>query len=323
MSLLFSHWSYDPLLPAVLILALGHELGLRRLNRLSSPAGASRRRQRSWWFYLGLGVLLVAVESPIDYWSERYFWVHMIQHLLLIFAAPVPIAVGAPWQPLEYVVPATVRRRVLRALLIGAWSGLPRRLLSGLRSPWLAVGGLNAALVFWHLPGPFDLAEENQAVHVWLMHGSFFVFGVLFWLGLIESRPFRPRLTPVSQMSAVFTTAVVMWILAMALSVFSNSCWYGWYLRQEPGYAAFADQQIGAGIMWVSGAVWALPAMVAATRRLMDQRGGAAKPPPGTLLAGWLGRGQGRMHARLAAQAGRPGTNRGRPGPGRCGPHQY
>lgn len=299
MDLVLQHWSYDPFLPVVAVIAGMHELGLRRLNRRSQPAVARRRRLRSLWFYLGLGVLLVAVESPIDYWSDYYFWVHMIQHLLLIFAAPVPIVAGAPWQPLQHGIPAGLRRRLARAMIASSRTAIPRRLFRWLRSPWVAVIGLNAALVLWHLPAPFDLAEDNPAVHVWLMHGSFFVFGVLFWLQLIESRPFRIRLSPAGQILAIFATANVMFIMAMALSVFSSGSWYPWYLHQEPAYAAFADQQLGAGIMWTCGDVWAVPAMVVAVRRLIDQRRrtGGLELVVGSLVRG---RRPGRVHARLA-----------------------
>src|SRR3984957_5075883 len=100
MNYLTAHWSFDPFLVAALVLVGWHEIGLAGLARRSRPERTRERRRRSFWFYGGLVVLLLAVESPIDYWADDYFFVHMIQHLLLMFAAPTLIVAGAPWQPL-------------------------------------------------------------------------------------------------------------------------------------------------------------------------------------------------------------------------------
>lgn len=274
MPLLLQHWSFDPFLVVALAAAFVHERGLRRINRRSSPARARRRRRRSWWFYAGLAVLLLAVESPVDYWADSYFWVHMIQHLLLIFAAPPPIVASAPWLPLQHGLPARPRRAVSRFLLRGGRRAPQRRLGRWLLSPWFAVVGLNAVVIFWHMPGPLDLAEYNLTVHVWGMHASFFVFGVLFWLQLIPSHPHRPRLSPPAQIGAVFATALDFWFLAIAMSVLSSGSWYAWYrIHEGPDLTPFADQQIAAGIMWVSGLFWAFPAIALSARRLIDQQG--------------------------------------------------
>src|SRR5216684_6356850 len=119
MSYLVDHWSYDPFLIVALVLAGWHEIGLRRLARRSRPDRTRQRRLRSLWFYAGLVVLLLAVESPVDYWADDYFFAHMLQHLLLMFAAPTLIVAGAPWQPLLAALPARLDRAATRSVLAG------------------------------------------------------------------------------------------------------------------------------------------------------------------------------------------------------------
>ena len=108
MTYITEHWSFDPFLILAVVVAGWHEVGLWRLARRSRPERTRERRLRSLWFYAGLVVLLIAVESPIDYWADDYFFVHMIQHLLLMFAAPSLIVAGAPWQPLLAALPGPV-----------------------------------------------------------------------------------------------------------------------------------------------------------------------------------------------------------------------
>ena len=139
MSYLTNHWSFDPFLILAIVVAVWHEIGLWRLARRSRPERTRERRLRSLWFYAGLAVLLIAVQSPIDYWADDYFFVHMIQHLLLMFAAPTLIVAGAPWQPLLDALPGRSGRSVTRGVLTGGWSRPLRALGSFLVRPWVSV----------------------------------------------------------------------------------------------------------------------------------------------------------------------------------------
>jgi cytochrome c oxidase assembly factor CtaG len=268
------NWSYDPFLIVVVAVVVAHEVGLARLSRRSDPARTRRRRLRSLAFYGGLGVLLVAVESPIDYWASDYFFVHMLEHLLIAFYAPILIVFGAPWIPLMFALPVGARRSVGRFFLLGNWSRAFRGIGRVIRNPWFALISFNAVMVVWHIPSLFDLAENNQTIHIWLMHGSFFVTGVLFWLQIIPSHPMKPQATPIWQAGAIISTNVVMFLLAMALSIFSAASWYPVYAH-VPGVtlSPFADQQIGAAILWVCGDFWAVPALVVVVKRAIDSEG--------------------------------------------------
>ena len=119
---LVDHWSFDPFLILVLVLVAWHEIGLARLARRSRPDRTRQRRLRSLFFYSGLAVLLIAVESPIDYWSDYYFFVHMTQHLLLMFAAPTLVVAGAPWQPLLDGLPGHLGRTATATALRSGWT---------------------------------------------------------------------------------------------------------------------------------------------------------------------------------------------------------
>ena len=296
------HWSFDPFIIVVAILVVWHEIGLARLARRSRPDRTRERRRRSWLFYGGLAVLLLTVASPIDYWADSYFFVHMIQHLLLMFVAPTLVVAGAPWQPLLDGLPGRTGQAVTRGTLRGSWSRPLRAVAGFLLRPWVAVTLFSVVMIAWHLPVLFDLSADNQAVHIWLMHGSFFIAGVLFWLQFIPSPPFRRRLSDVGQVAALVGTNLVMWVLAMSMSLFTQTSWYSPYAH-VPGVTLppFADQQIGAAILWVCGDLWAIPALVLVMRRIINTDGGV-----GAALEQILNRGS----ARYSWASGSPHTRR-------------
>ncbi len=290
MSYFTDHWSFDPFLVVVAVLVIWHEVGLARLARRSRPERTRQRRGRSWLFYAGLALLLITVESPIDYWADRYFFVHMVQHLLLMFAAPTLVVAGAPWQPLLDGLPGRSGRALTRGTMTGTWSRPLRAVARFALRPWVSIFIFNAVMLAWHVPALYDLGVTNQAVHIWLMHGSFFIAGVLFWLQFLPSPPFRRQMLPVSQAAGLIVTNAVMWVLAMAMSIFTQVSWYPVY-RHIPGVTLppFADQQIGAAILWVCGDVWAIPTMIVVIRRVIETDGSV-----GTAIEKILGRGSAR-----------------------------
>ncbi len=273
---LLHHWSYEPLALCAAVLAVWHELGLWRLLRHTRRDRRPGRRLRSLWFYAGLAVVVLAVVSPLEHWGYDYFYIHTVQHLLLMFVAPTLIVAGAPWQPLLVALPLGSRRRALRSLLHDDWARPLRAAKRTLLRPLPIVVAFNAVMLAFELPGPLDLAERDRAVHVWLMNGGMLATGVLFWLLIIASPPLRVQARPAVQAVALLATNVVMFLIAMSMTLLTQSSWYSAYEHiPGVGLAPLADQHLGAGILWVCGDLWAVPALIVALRRWISEEAGS------------------------------------------------
>jgi putative membrane protein len=256
-----------------------HGRGLRRHIRAIAKAG---RPVRPWIgqasiFWAGLIVLLLAVVSPVDYWSDTYLSAHVVQHILLAFVAPPLIVLGAPWVPLLRGLPRPVARaygRVLRYTRVSR-SGADRPgwyVAAAVRrfaaKPYTPVVLFNVNMLVWHLPGPFDLAARNSAVHIWLEHGSFFGLGVCLWLQIFGSYPFRPALVPVGRIAALIASNATMVVIAMTMVMFTHDL-YPWYASRGASAQA-SDQQIAGAILWVCGEVTFLPSILYTVMKWLD-----------------------------------------------------
>jgi putative membrane protein len=66
------HWSFDPFIVVIAVVAGVHARGLRLHVRAIAKSGRSTRPWigQAFIFWGGLIVLLLAVVSPIEYWSD-------------------------------------------------------------------------------------------------------------------------------------------------------------------------------------------------------------------------------------------------------------
>src|SRR5258707_8504542 len=116
----FSSWDLNlwVLIPTPIV-GLLYVLGWRQLRSLAPHRfGLSQLMA----FHAGLVTILFALISPLDAFAGWLLTVHMIQHLLLMMAAPPLILYGAPYLPLLF--------------------GLPRDFLKNGVGPFLASAGL-------------------------------------------------------------------------------------------------------------------------------------------------------------------------------------
>lgn len=278
-----AHWTLSPLGVFAVVALLVHEFGLGRLELGRQVAPRRSRAHRAWTFRAGIAVILLASVSPLSYWGMRYLWVHMVDHILLMCFAPAALVASGPIVPLCWALPLGPRRRLLRWLRFSRPGSLLRATWGFATRPAVAFIALNAAMLSWHIPRAFDAAMSSSTLHGFVMEPSFLIAGLLFWPSILPSHPYAPRARLRTQLLMVVGTNVEMFFLAMTMAIFTTHAWYtmgtaamgsmaGGSTPLSPA-AAFAQQQTAAGVLWICGDFWAVPAVVLILQRLIKRDG--------------------------------------------------
>jgi cytochrome c oxidase assembly factor CtaG len=204
---------------------------------------------------------------------------HMIGHVLVMFLVPMGLIYAGFARSLWWIVPIERRRALLRWWYLGRTKRLPRWVLH----PFSAAIVLNVVMVASHTTRIFDFSMEHLWAMQWLMEPAFLLSGLFFFHFLITSPPRRNRVALSRQLVMVLVTMFEMLILAMSMSIFTQVSWYdvmtpGHGMPYMPGMAttvsaAFHQQQLAAGILWICGDFWAVPILVSIAHRLARRDG--------------------------------------------------
>lgn len=275
----FWDWSLDPPLFMAIFMAILYWVGDRR-----TVAPERTRRERRWRsvsFYGGLVVLVIALNSPLDALSERLFWVHMIQHVLLLVLAPPLIVIARPWIRLWRGLPLGARLSLGHGLAQGGRAAPLRSLSRTLGSPLPSFVLFSGVLLSWHVPALFDATLHSTAVHA-LEHALFFSTALLFWKQVLPSPPLHARLDALQRVAYLVGAMVVSWILAIVLALAPHPLYavYAHEAVRPGGISALADQQIAAGIMWVPGSITFVIVMFAYVHRWLVPAPPVPSGPP-------------------------------------------
>jgi len=218
--------------------------------------GPRDRRRREASFYLGVVTVLVALEPPFDNWADSSFALHMTQHVLLISVAAPLLVLGRPWPRMWMPFPRRARRGVARSLARDRWSAPLRLAARTLTRPPVAVAVLAVVLAVWHIPAMYDAAARNEGIHL-LEHTCFVAAALLFWGPLLEAPPVQARIGHLRRAGWFAAGAVPGWILAIVLAEATHPLYpyYATLRHRAFGLSAMADQQLGAGVMWVPGSL--------------------------------------------------------------------
>jgi putative membrane protein len=276
--------SWDVRVEVILILALAgtlYLLGWLRLRALrkAAPGAVDRGRLatsgRLVAYLGGLVILGLALMSPIDVLGGQFFFMHMIQHLLLVMIVPPLLWLASPLPFVLWGLPVSARRQV------GGWlrprSALRLR-LRALTPPGIVWMLFVAALLGWHDPDAYQAALQDDLVHD-LEHLTFFVTAVLFWWHVIHAAPHIHKRLPRGGRVAYVLAAVPPTMAAGVVIALSGQPIYTYYagVPRLWGISVMQDQMLGGVIMWIPGSMmYILAALVLISRWLQEEE---QKPP--------------------------------------------
>ncbi len=250
-------WSFDPTLQLpILAAAVLYFAAFRHVNRIHAANPVSASRLASW--LVGLVAVEIALQSPIDTYEGSLFSVHMVQHMILIFAAAPFLVAAAPITLVLRAANQQQRKRIVLPILHS-------RLMRTFSNPVVAWIVFTAVLWGTHFSPLFDLALENDYVHDG-EHLLYLVSAMLFWWPIVGTDPMPWRLPYPARVVYVFLQMPQNSFLGLALFR-ATTILYPHYatLDRTWGPTPMADQQLAGGIMWVGGDLLFLFAVIATT----------------------------------------------------------
>jgi putative membrane protein len=239
---LFTPWTFEPLqiVPTVIIAALYYRR-TRTLARRGQPVGTWR--QVSFWTSIALVVL--ALNSPIDsLGEEHFFFMHMLQHVILGDLAPLCFVAG-------------LTGPILRPVL----ALKPAERLRILTHPLVALPVWALDLYVWHIPFLYDAAVHHAPVHA-LEHLMFFSCGCLIWEPVLETLPAPEWFGTGMKVGYLFAVRLIETVLGNVF-IWSSSMFYAPYKHApEWGITAVHDLNLGGVVMMAEGSAVTLGALV-------------------------------------------------------------
>lgn len=196
-------------------------------------------------FVAGLLVLVVSLNTALETYSHVLFWVHMVQHLLLIMVAPALLVVGSPLTLLLQVTRGTTQERV-RALLGST-------VMTFLTNP--VVGFLLYAVIIvgTHLTS----FMEQMMMHPWLHQVELVLYlggGYLFLLPLLGDEPIRSHPPHLVRLVALFIAMAPETVVGIVLMQADHELFPAYArLHRMWGPTPLDDLHRGGGIMWAFG----------------------------------------------------------------------
>jgi len=264
---LLTTWDWRPEVILILTLSglffVSGWLRLRRRGRSRLAAG-----WRLVSYLAGLTILGVALMSAIDVFGQRLFFMHMLQHALMIMIAPPLLLLANPFPFMVWGLPGARR---ISAWLLGREARF-RGALRQITQPGIVWLAFVTVLWGWHDPNAYNAALRLRWVHD-LEHLTFFGTALLLWWHIIGAGPrVHPRLSTLARIVSLLATAGANMIPGVAIALAPTPL-YTYYVDAPRmwGLTVMQDQVLSGLIMWIPGTMMYLSAALILILRTLER----------------------------------------------------
>ena len=246
-----SQWRLE-ILSAFVIVALC-VVYLRWVRRLAER-GDAWPWYRTASFLAGMALIAWITQGAPAVYGVVSFSSHMLEHMLLAMAAPLPIVMAAP---------VTLALRALPSRHDGTrgpreWIRvvIDSRVMKVVAHPVFAAVNFAGSLVVFYYTDVFPFVLGNHAGHIWMVV-HFTLAGYLFANALIGIDPGPTRPAYPMRVLLLFATMAFHAFFGVSLTtseVLLAPRWYG-LMGRDWGPDAITDQQLGGAIAWGLGEI--------------------------------------------------------------------
>jgi putative copper resistance protein D len=179
---------------------------------------------------------------------------HMVEHMLLVMAVPLPIVWAAPVTLALRALPprhdgTRGPREWIRIIVESRW-------MRFLANPVVAAVNFAGSLIVFYYTPIFEFALRNHAGHLWMIV-HFTLAGYLFANALVGIDPGPKRPPYALRVVLLFATMAFHAFFGVALTtsqVLLAPRWYG-LMGRDWGASAIVDQQYGGAFAWGLGEI--------------------------------------------------------------------
>lgn len=234
-------WEFSPTFLLLFFTACGLFLRGKRVHKVTAA--------RQFFFWVGMLMLYLSLHTRIDYYAERLFFAHRLQHLVLHHLGPLLIMGAYPGQVMRAGLPLAWRIRLRRFLATG-----PGRAMVAVLTNKILVPVLFVVLVIGFLLPVVQFYSMLDWRLYRLMNWSVVISGVMYWNLILDRRPSPPAaLSPGGRIISPIITMVPQMIVGAVITFTEYDLYPIFDLcgRAIPGMSAVTDQAIGGLTMWV------------------------------------------------------------------------